>query len=293
MPRLFLTCVLVAAWSLCAGCGRDEAAISPARMIAKGWNDYDAALYDDAERLFAGAVRRTVPTDELHLRALYGQATTINLRRPGSAPARARPLYEEVMRLNPGSDWAAWSSLALARMVDLPTVNEAAPLSAVVAAYQPVIDAFPYHRAGEEAFTFQQAARVASYLPEEEQRAADLMDRFVAEHPNSVFRSHVYRLLGHAYEALGEYDKALAALLRHHESYHVDARNPRSDYASVYWTIATLANYRAGDFTTARRFYELMIKEYPTEKRVYTAQLALHRMDEIEAGLRTVPTPTP
>ena len=281
---------------LCSACGEQRKSADPAQEVTQGWKDYDAALYDNAERLFADAAGRTAGSADLYLRALYGQATTINLRRPGGDPARARSLYQEIIRLAPKSDFAAWSLLALARIVHLPTSGEKPALDAVVAAYQPVIDQFPFHHAGEEAFTFQQSARVASFRPEEERRAAELMERFVADHPDSVFRCHVYYELSHAYDALGEPERAVAAMVRYYELYHLDPKNPRSDYAGVYWNIATLANYRAGDFATARRFYELLIKEYPTERRVFTAKLALRTMDETETRLRAglaAPAPQP
>lgn len=46
------------------------------------------------------------------------------------------------------------------------------------------------------------------------------------------------------------------------------------------------AEFDLGDFTLAREFYQKLIKEYPTDQRVFPAKLALKRMDETEAKIR-------
>jgi hypothetical protein len=65
-----------------------------------------------------------------------------------------------------------------------------------------------------------------------------------------------------------------------------DPTNPRTDFSSAYWAIATRAEFREGDFEVARRYYGKLMAEYPTDMRAFGAGLALKRMDEVEARLR-------
>ncbi len=269
-----------------AGCARPHSSLAPAKALVQGWECYDAALYDDAEHLFIEVARDTPDGDERHFQALYGQASTINLRRPNGDQERARPIYAHIVAGAPDSDWAAWSLLALARILALPPSGEAPKLGPLVAAYQKVIDQFPSRRAGEEAVLFQQSARVASFDVSEARQAAALLERFVVEHSGSVYLNQAYRVLSRAYENTNQPDKALAALLKYNETFKIDPRHPRSDYVGAYWSIARMANYRVGDFATARRYYHLLIDQYPTDKCIFTAKLALRQMDEQEARLR-------
>jgi len=58
------------------------------------------------------------------------------------------------------------------------------------------------------------------------------------------------------------------------------------DKAWRYWKLATVAEFEAGDFDLARKFYRLLIEEYPQDIRKYASRQALERMDRIESRMR-------
>ena len=185
---------------------------------------------------------------------------------------------------------AAWSLLALARMQHLVPVGQEPDYPAVRKAYQAVIDRFPFHLAGEEAFIYQQATLLMS--PEDReaaQSALEALRAFVVAHGDSRFLSSAYRLMGVACRTLGLPDDAVASMIKSLETTEVDASNPNQEFSGTYWSIAAMAEFEAGDFATARRYYQRLIDEYPVDQRVHGARDALKRMAAIEADLRAAP----
>jgi len=145
--------------SACAltGCVHKAAVGTPAEQLATAWSDYRLGEFSSAQVGFEGVVAGAKPGSGPHLQGLYGLATTWNLRRPGEDTGKAATLYRELLRLAPTNDLAAWSQLALARLQHLVPVGEEPDYPAVRKAYQEVIDRFPQHLAGEEAFIYQQS----------------------------------------------------------------------------------------------------------------------------------------
>jgi tetratricopeptide (TPR) repeat protein len=268
-----------------AGCG-PPAAGDPAEQIQIGWNRYRVGEFGDAIAAFEKARDATPAGRPLHVKALYGLATSWNLRRPGEDPELARRLYQQVLDLAPASDEAAWSLLALARMKHLLPVGQEPDLAEVRRAYQEVIDRFPNHVAGHEAFMHQQATLVASFKPEDARQVITNVQAFIQKHPDSQFLSPLYGLIGTCHFILNEPEERLAAELKAYDTHELDPTNPNQDNTGVYWSLACMAEYDVGDFATARRFYRLLLEEYPADIRVYAAKQSLKRMDEIEARFR-------
>ncbi len=225
-----------------------------------GWEAYRQGEFDRAARLFAAAGTNDAA-------AVYGLATTWELRRPGEDAARAERLYRQVIALAPASDEAAWSWLALARLGK--------------ATYREVFEKLPSHAAGEEAFLFWQADRLTQPRPEAAGVLADL-EKFLAERPQSPYRSAVWGLIGHCCRVLGRKEKLLEAALQSWRTAEVDPMNPVRDLAGTYWQIATIAQFDVGDFKMAREYYRKLIAEYPTDQRVFPARQELERMDAAE-----------
>lgn len=280
-----LSVVLVAASAL-TGCARRAAVGTPAEELAAAWNDYRLGEFDRAQFGFEGVTTREKPGTELHLRALYGLATTWNLRRPGEDAVEAAALYREILRLAPTNDLAAWSQLALARMQHLVPVGQEPDYPVVRKAYQEVIDRFPMHLAGEEAFIYQQSTLLLDRDNKDEARQAlAALRQFVQAHAGSRFISPAYRLMSVAHQSLGEPDETVACLIKAFETTEIDHDNPIQEFSGTYWSIAATAEFEAGDFATARRFYQRLIAEYPVDQRVQGARDALKRMGDVEAGL--------
>jgi tetratricopeptide (TPR) repeat protein len=270
------------------GCG-PQAASDPAEQVRVGWDAYRMGEWNQAVLAFEKARDATPPDSPLRAQALYGLATTWNLRRPGEDPALARQLYRQVADLWAASDEAAWSLLALARMKHVLPPGLDPDLSEVRTAYQEVIDRFPNHPAGHEAFVHQQATILSSYAPQDARQVLADVQAFIRKHGDSQFLSVLYSLMGTCYFILDEPERRLAADLSAYEVRELDPTNPNQDNTGWYWNLACEAEFEVADYATARKFYRLLLDEYPTDVRVYAAKQALKRMDEMEAKVRAGP----
>jgi len=189
------------------------------------------------------------------------------------------------VELSPKHDLAAWSLLALARLKHIVPVDQDPNAVETRQAYQKCIDRFPDHPAADEAFIYQQSTWVVTAKAEDATKAADALEKFVSQKPNSKFSSPAYHLLSKAYETLRKPDQQLQARIKAMELEEQDPENPENELANAYWNIATIAEFDAGDFATARKYYQRLIDEYPTDIHKYGAKLALQRMDNMEATL--------
>ena len=238
--------------------------------LREGWEQFRLAEFNLAVKAFESGVAQTGTNPVLQAKALYGLAMTWALRRPGEDPVKAVELYRRAIAVAPGSDAAAWSLLAIAQLQHT---------------YQDVIDKFPAHPAGEEAFLFQQAATLAVPRKETARQAVGELVDFLKTHPQSSYRYAAWKLLAHGYQFLGEHENRLVALLETLRAVEADAGAP-IDHAGDYWSIATLAEFDCGNFAVAREFYRKLIAEYPTDQRIFLAKRELHHMADVEARLR-------
>jgi tetratricopeptide (TPR) repeat protein len=274
--------ILLAAWL--AGCGRAKA---PAQAdLDTAWRWYAQGDFELALGVFAAVQTQAAPDSPEWLHACYGQAVTCDLRRPDQDAARAEALYREVIAKAPQSDLAAWSWLALARMKALLPPGQEPPRAELLQAYQDVVDRFPHHAAGEEAFLCQQAARLQP--PSETELAAvdQAVRGFLAERPQSPYRFVAWRLVALCAELRSRPDEQLAAVLAEWEAAEHAPGEGTGDLSWVYWRIATIAEFEVGDFATAREYYQRLLTEYPTEQRCFLARQELKRMAELEDRLR-------
>ncbi|MCE9614608.1 MAG: tetratricopeptide repeat protein [Lentisphaerae bacterium] len=272
-----------------SGCApRHQAPPAEANPVEAGWTHYRLGEFDSAVRAFDRALAAKPPADPQHLLALYGLATTWNLRTPlgDQDKTRARHYYEDIVTRAPQSDLAAWSMLALARLQHVVPVGEEPDYEAVRAAYDAVIDRFPEHLAGQEAFIYRQATLIQTLQTGPTSQAVTALHAFIDRHPKSGFLSGAYSLLASGYETLHEPEHQLEAELKALDSMEFDPTNPKFENSGAYWKIATIAEFEAGDFATARRFYRRLMDEYPQDIRVFAAEEALRRMDGVEARLR-------
>ena len=270
--------------AFCAGCGAGRGGGSAGERLARGWYLYRLGEFNLALKDFEAAAQGAEPGSSNHLGALYAQATTWSLRRPDEDSARAERLYRAVIALAPTNDLAAWSWLALARMKASPVGGESPALPPQVAAYQEVIDRFPFHPAGEEAFLHQQAARLEQPDAARTREVLAALETFLRTHPQSPWRSAAHGLVGHCCAVLGVKDRRLEAAFEAWRTAEIDPSSPPSsrDLSGFYWQVATLAEFETGDFAMAREYYRKFIAEYPREQRVFVAKQELKRMDELE-----------
>jgi len=238
--------------------------------LREGWEQFRLAEFNLAVKAFERGAAQTETNPVLQAQELYGLAMTWALRRPGEDPIKAVELYRRAIAVAPSSDAAAWSLLAIARLQHT---------------YQEVIDKFPAHPAGEEAFLFQQAENLATSQPATARSTTAALTCFLKTHPQSPYRCATLKLLAHGYQILGEHENRLAALLEILRTAEKDTDAP-VEHAGDYWSIATLAEFDCGNFAVAREFYRKLIAEYPTDRRLFLAKRELQHMDEVEARLR-------
>ncbi len=288
LNRLTSLTGLFALCALClAGCAKQQHLDAPKDLLTSAWNDYTLGEFDRAVTKFDAALEKTSEGAAENIEALYGLATTWNLRRPGEDPDKARELYQKVVDTAPKSDLAAWSALGLARMKHLVPVGQDPDYNEVRTAYQDVINRYPGHLAAKEAFIYQQATLISTLKEAETRKAIAALEQFVNTEKNNEFVGPAYSLIAVGCATLGDQEKRLQSEERSLEKTETDPTNPFTEFAWQYWNLATIAEFEVGDFNTARKYYNKLITEYPTDIRIYGAKQALKRMDDLETKIRS------
>jgi len=249
--------------------------------IAQAWDYYRMGEFNKAALIFEGTTAQAEAGSDLNLLARYGLGITYSLRSPDPDNASAEKLFEGIVAEKADHELAAWSLLALARMKHAVPVGVEPDYNAIRVAYQRVIDKFTYHPAGEQAFIYQQSTLVADLDPADAQKALDALTKFILAHPGSRLISSAWTLVSECDLTLGRSDDRLAVEIKALNTQILDPTNPFMDRAGAYWKIATVAEFEAGNFAVARKYYAALIKEYPTDQRKYGARLALARMDRV------------
>lgn len=289
-PSRFLGCSAAVLALLLCGCSDVAQDKSFDAWLDEAWQDYRLQEFDQAVTAFVAALHVAEEPGESvdpvrQAEALYALGTIHGFRRPKNSPQLAREYLNRAVETTPESDWAAWSLLALARMEHLVPVGVEPDIPVIREAYQRVVDRFPYHPAGEEAYLFQQETYLLKDSPEERREVIENLQRFLKDHPESSYRDTAYDLLQTAFLLSGEPRKRLDALVGFIDHFDDDPLL-KTDMSKKLWQTAAVAEFQVGDFDTARRYYRRLVKEFPTDQRVYGAQLALKRMDSVEATIR-------
>lgn len=287
----FLVCLLaLAAVFAASGCGGSSGpgTGAPQAALEAGWNNYRLGEFKLAADGFEAARRASPAGSEEHLQALYGLATTWNLRLPAQDQDKklADQLYREILQTGPTSSLAPWTELALARMKHLVAVGDDPDYPAVRAAYQKIIADHPGHLVAREAFIYLMAVKVATFETNELKSALADLQAFVSQTNDRSFFQPAYSLMAVTYNSLGRQRERLDAEIASLEATEVDPTNPYNEFSWQYWNLATMAEFELGDFDTARTYYRKLLAEYPRDRRVYAVKAALQRMDDLEAKLR-------
>jgi tetratricopeptide (TPR) repeat protein len=268
----------------------------PDDLVADGWAYFRVGDYEHAVKAYDQALQTCGSDVAVHQNALYGLATVWNLQRPNFDHPLAEKLYNEAYALAPESDTAAWTLLALARMKHLVPPNEDKALDdlekvhpdypPIRAAYQKVIDKFPEHRAGQEAFLYLESTYVTTLDADEAKQAVKAIGDYLAKHPKSDFESALYLLKGSAHYTLAQFAEHLACEIKALETRPIDPSNPNQDYAQPYYEVACVAEFEVGDLATARKYYQKIIDEYPVDIRGAAARAGIRRIGRVEALAR-------
>ncbi len=273
---------------MCAGgCRPGASALPLTEELAAGWARFRVDDFDVAARHFKRAAEHPGGDNSQHAEALYGLASMFNYRRPGADQTRARELYEEAAKRYPETDGAAWSLLALARLEHLTQWGVAGDIPGVQAAYQRVIDRFPMHLAGEEAFLYQQSNILVTLDAKVVGRAAPAMKGFIRTHTQSPYRCIAYHVLSACYAEMGEQVKRLKSKEMALQAIVDDGVTPvELEEMIVTWLVAFDAQKEVGDFEMARMYYRRIIERWRGSAYVFAANHALESMDQVEEEIR-------
>ncbi len=259
----------------------------PAEEIAAGWLQFKMGEYKQAARFFQKVLDGVPENSEARIQALFGLGYIQWLKQtPYGEKDVATKLFNEIIVKSPDSEYAAWSKLALARMKHMVATGETPDYPTVRKMYQEIYEQYPKKTAGHEAFVCMIGIYLASFTKEDAELAKEKLDEFIKVNPNSPFISSAWGLYACACETLGLKREMLDAKLKELENREIDPLSPSMDKANAYWSIAVIAEFEVGDFGIARKYYKLMLKEYPNERRNFGAMNALERMDALEAKLK-------
>lgn len=280
---------LLVALFFATSCGTRTVTEDPTALLEEGWRSFRLADYKKALRAFDDVIANPGVPAEQRWKALHGKASVWDLRQP--VPSQddelAKKIYQQIIDEAPQSDIAAWSLLALARMIHLVPVGEDPDYPRVREAYQVVIDAHPDHLAGQEALIYQQSTLIMTLDPADTSNAIARLHQFLNEYPQTPFASAANDLLAQGYETLGNHEQQLEARLRELAALEIDPNSPASaDLSWRYWQLATTAEFLVGRFDIARTYYQKLIDEYPLDFRKFPSRQALARMDRVEQSIR-------
>jgi tetratricopeptide (TPR) repeat protein len=254
---------------LSAGC--DE----PVGVADDPWRSIRLREFDSAAEAFAAS---TSPLDR------YGKALVDSVCTNTDIDSARREL--EALSRQPG-EVAAWAALALVRLDHVPPRSDANPdAQKLKAAYAEIISKFPATLVADEAMLYRGALFVREEDPTAFQAGLAELDTYLRERPGTPYESAFHMLRASALRKLGQPREELAALLKAQASREVDPSNPMLTNANDLFGIGVRAQFDVGDFTTARTYYQRLLREYPTDQRVFLVHALMKEMDEVESRLR-------
>lgn len=286
-----------------AGCAREEATGSPKEMLARGWQSLRIEEYESARIQFGAGLKRldamasagkADPEDrKLRINALYGLGLIESLERSGRTLGNPGNYMRQVIALDPGGEMAAWAELALVREQHIPLRStDAIDLPALRAGYAAILSKYPRTPAAEEAMVYLQSLRIQTFLLEDARSAVSDIETYLAAQPRSRMRSSLFGLHSSACVTLKDYPRALASAIDAVESKETNPDNPITDNAVDYYRIALMAAYDVGDLATARKYFRLLLEQYPADQRAFTVKVELQKLEQVEEAVHAGRWPT-
>jgi tetratricopeptide (TPR) repeat protein len=287
--RTLAIATLLGAIVYIGGCG-PSAELTPQQKLERGWEAMRAANVSTARLMFEDALVTSKPDPATHAYALYSMAAALALPQVSPDVDRAVKLLDEAIQIDPADNTKPWAMLMKARLPDLRDVGvddleklvepKARPL------YREVIEKYPDHLAGDEATAYLITSLVVERDTASLEEAVKLANRLTSRRPDSPWASYVMQMKSSALRVLGRYEERLQV---EQDALALAEKNNKvgtTQFIGMYWNIGIIAEFEVGDFEIARKFYNRIITEYPTEQRVFSAKYALKRLDRVEAELR-------
>ncbi|MDX6765802.1 MAG: hypothetical protein SFU85_03335 [Candidatus Methylacidiphilales bacterium] len=255
-------------------------------ILQEGWECFRLGEFERALEKFHLVESRSAADSPEYLESLMGQASLWNTRQDKRDPRRAEKLYLKIVKLAPGSQAASWASLDLVRIMHLTRADQPLDYVSLAKNYRQVALKYPGTSAAEEALL---QAMALEEIQADRGKLLNLIKEyqdFLTTHPESGYKGAVYGAMARLYDSLRRYEEKLTSLLHALEFQDIDKLNPNEQYVWIYWTIAVTAEFDVGNFPVARRFYNKLLAEYPSDLLVFRAREALSRMDRVESDLK-------
>ncbi len=267
-------------------CQPKRAISSPEEKIREGWRLYRLSEFNSAVETFQSVQAVQPRGSEYHLQALYGEASCWNHRRDGRNIPKAAAAYQAVVEQAPEHPLAAWCALDIVRTRHLAPADQPVDYERLVDDYAEVFQRYPRSPAGEEAFLYQSTLSLHFADREQARKLVEQINAFLSSHPDTPYLSPFYELVAECYRKIDDPDQRIQYLIKALETRPTDSASPIDDRSTAYWNIAYAAEFEAGNFELARRYYQRLIDEYPQDIRILGVRKALERMGAIEAALR-------
>ena len=277
---------------LLQACQPKGAISSPEEEIREGWRLYRLSEFNSAVKIFQSVQAAQPRGSEYHLQALYGEASCWNHRRDGRNVAKAVAAYQAVIEQAPEDNLAAWCALDIVRTRHLAPADQPVNYEGLVHDYAEVYQRYPHSPAGEEAFLYQSTLSLHLADPEQARKLLEQINAFLSSHAETPYLSQFYELLAECHGKMDDPDQRIQYLIKALDARPIDPASPTDDRSTAYWNIAYAAEFEAGNFGLARRYYQRLIDEYPQDIRILGVRKALERMDAVEAAVRKGRNPT-
>jgi len=272
----------------------------------KGWVYYRLTEFNLAQTYFEASYDLAT-NDMQRIRALSSQADVWNYRNTGHDRKKAAEIYKRIIEEDTSKAWAPWAALALVRQAqwkaidqfpDLedpvdkdgnPVLEDDKPVLGLIKLYRAVMTDYPGTMAAEEAFLYLQTLRIAQLQDDVLATGVEELEEWVVANPDSKLLSRAYAMLGHGYHLQRQGVKYIGALAKSSEIALIQGQNeniPQADQSENYFKMGVAAQFDAGDFEMARKYYRMLIEEAPTDQRVFIAEQHMAQMDEYEESVR-------
>jgi len=273
-----------------AGCDRTRVARSNEQLLSEAWADCASSKFAESAVAFQQVVQQSQKPDAQAMRLLgeYGLATLEALG-DQPEPEKAKLLFQQIVKEAPKSDEAAWSQLASIRIQQrLEGTDTAASRQRLAQGYREIIGSWPDTPTADEAFVHLQALLLISPSDDEARHVASDISTYLGQ-GKTRFAPALCNLRGIAYSSCHDSRQALDNSIASLDRQEHDPINPAPADSARLYGIGAQAQFDVGDFATARKFYGRLLKEYPTDQRVFTVKLLLKNMDKVEADLAKSP----
>ncbi len=253
----------------------------PDSRIASAWMEFRMGEYKKAIEIFGDISENSKIDKDGRTRALYGLACTHWQKLPDADKPLAKKFFGRIIEESPDSEYAGWSELALIRMDHIVPSGEKPDYPSLRARYKELYEKFPTSTPGHEGFIYMVTTLISTLDQKDASEALASLDAFLGRHPDSPFISSVWSLRAKACEILEKPGEMLDAMMKALDTIELDPSNPSMNNADRYWQIATVAEYEAGNFAVAERYYRKFVEEYPQERRKFAAMRELEKIRKL------------